>query len=493
MMSDSEEWEGSGMLQIENLQEISPWCWEIPVSGEMLVPGRIFSDREFVTRAGQEHALEQVRNVACLPGIEMASLAMPDIHWGYGFAIGGVAAFRLEDGIISPGGVGYDIACGVRLIRSNLQVPEVEKAIPDLVHEFSRSVPAGVGRHGKVRLGHRELESLMTQGAPWLISQGYGWPEDIDSIEDGGVLEGANPGLISSRARERGFAQQGTLGAGNHFLEVQRVDEIFDEAAAQAFGVFQDQLCIMVHSGSRGLGHQICSEYVKIMGGAAARAGISLPDRQLACAPIQSPEGRDYYAAMACAVNFARGNRQVMTHLVRQSCEYVFKTSAEKLGLDLVYDVAHNVAKFEEHETGSGPKMLCVHRKGATRSFPAGHPDIPPKYRAVGQPVIVPGDMGTASYLLKGTEKAMTESFGSTCHGAGRVMGRRAAKRAIRGHELKARLEAQGITIRAGRTSTLAEEAPEAYKDIDRVVEVCHQAGLSHKVARLRPLGVVKG
>ncbi|MCL4473470.1 MAG: RtcB family protein [Actinobacteria bacterium] len=482
-----------GARQIAHLREISPWCWEIPQTGEMRVPGRVFSDSEFVTRAGQENALEQVANVACLPGIEMASMAMPDIHWGYGFAIGGVAAFRLKDGIISPGGVGYDIACGVRLIRSNLVASEMEKAVPGLVHELSRSVPAGVGRHGDVRLGHRELDSLMTKGVPWLISQGYGWPDDIEAIEDGGVLDGANPELISPRARERGFAQSGTLGAGNHFLEVQRVEQIFDEAAAWAFGIFSGQLCIMVHSGSRGLGHQVCTEYVKTMGSAAARAGINLPDRQLACAPINSPEGRDYYAAMACAVNFARGNRQVMTHLVRQSCEHIFKSSAEKLGLDLVYDVSHNVAKFEEHETPGGRKILCIHRKGATRSFPAGHAGIPEKYRAVGQPVIVPGDMGTASYLLKGTSTAMAQSFGSTCHGAGRVMGRRAAKRAIQGHELKARLEAQGITISAGRTSTLAEEAPEAYKDIDKVVEVCHQAGLSKKVARLRPMGVVKG
>ncbi|MHB9053255.1 MAG: RtcB family protein [Thermoleophilia bacterium] len=481
------------MQQIGPLQKISPWCWEIPRRGDMRVPGRIFSDREFITRAGQENALEQVANVACLPGIEMASLAMPDIHWGYGFAIGGVAAFRMEDGIISPGGVGYDIACGVRLIRSNMLASEVEKAIPDLVHELSRNVPAGVGRHGDVRLGRRELDDLMTRGVPWLISQGYGWPDDVDAIEDGGVLAGANPELVSPRARDRGSAQSGTLGAGNHFLEVQRVEQVFDETAARAFGIFPGQLCIMVHTGSRGLGHQICTEYVKTMGSAAARAGINLPDRQLACAPVNSPEGKDYYATMACAVNFAGGNRQVMTHLVRQSCEYIFKSSAESLGLDLVYDVAHNVAKFEEHETAAGRKILCVHRKGATRSFPAGHPDIPEKYRAVGQPVIVPGDMGTASYLLMGAEAAMTESFGSTCHGAGRVMGRRAAKRAIQGHELKARLEAQGITIRAGRTSTLAEEAPEAYKDIDKVVEVCHQAGLSKKVARLRPLGVVKG
>ncbi|MHB8792231.1 MAG: RtcB family protein [Thermoleophilia bacterium] len=492
-MSESGTDVPGSMESVEGLVEIDPWCWEIPRSGEMRVPGRIFADHSFVDRARQEEALEQVRNVACLPGIEMASLAMPDIHWGYGFAIGGVAAFRIDDGIISPGGVGYDIACGVRLIRTNLAVPEALEIVPDLVHELSRSIPAGVGRHGKVRLNNSELDQLMVKGVPWAVSRGFGWQDDIEAIEDGGVLEGADPGLISKRARERGFAQSGTLGAGNHFVEIQRVDQIFDKTAADAFGIFEDQLCVMVHSGSRGLGHQVCTEFVKIMDGAAARAGISLPDRQLACAPIGSREGRDYYAAMACAANFARTNRQVMTHLIRQSFEYIFKTSAERLGLELVYDVSHNVAKFEEHEVGGERKQLCVHRKGATRSFPAGHPDIPLKYRAFGQPVIVPGDMGTASYLLKGTKTAMVKSFGSTCHGAGRVMGRRAARKLIRGNELRKRLESQGITVRAGSTAGLAEEAPEAYKDVDKVVDVCQNAGLSLKVARLCPLGVIKG
>lgn len=481
------------MEKTANLIELNPWCWEIPRSGEMRVPGRIFADRGLIDQAQQEMALEQVRNVACLPGIEMASLAMPDIHWGYGFPIGGVAAFRIEDGVISPGGVGYDIACGVRLIRTDLEASQVRKSVPDLVHELSRSIPAGVGRHGDIRLNQKEIDELMVKGVPWVVSRGFGWRDDIEAIEDGGALEGADPAMVSSRARERGFAQSGTLGAGNHFIEVQLVDSIYDEKAAEAFGIFKGQICVMVHSGSRGLGHQVCTEYVKLMGGAAARAGISLPDRQLACAPIQSREGRDYYAAMACAANFARVNRQVMTHLLRQSFEYIFKMSAERLGLGLVYDVSHNIAKFEEHEVGGKQERLCVHRKGATRSFPAGHPDVPSKYRNVGQPVIVPGDMGTASWLLKGSEAAMKKSFGSTCHGAGRVLGRRAARRAIQGHELRARLEAQGITVSAGRTSTLVEEAPEAYKDVDQVVEVCHQAGLSLKVARLRPLGVIKG
>lgn len=476
-----------------DLVELNPYLWEIPKSGDMRVPGRVFASREFVERAGREKALEQVRNVACLPGIEIASLAMPDIHWGYGFAIGGVAAFNAEEGVISPGGVGYDIACGVRLVRSNLKAEDVLQRVPDLVHELSRSIPAGVGRRGDIHLSHEEMDKLMISGVPWAVSRGYGWPADVESVEDNGTFPGADPQLVSKRARERGFAQSGTLGAGNHFIEVQEVDSIFDHDAAEAFGVFKGQLCLMIHSGSRGLGHQICTEYVKVMGAAASRAGISLPDRQLACAPLGSTEASEYYAAMACAVNYARTNRQVMTHLARQSLEYILGSSAEKLGLDLVYDVSHNIAKFEEHEVEGKKMTLCVHRKGATRSFPAGHKDLPSRYRDSGQPVIIPGDMGTASYLLRGSAAAMELSFGSTCHGAGRVLGRRAARRAIKGHELKQQLEARGITVRAGSTAALAEEAPEAYKDVNEVVEICHRAGLSLKVAKLRPLGVVKG
>lgn len=476
-----------------SLIEVDAYTWEIPKTGRMLVPGRIFCDRHLIGRADQEEALRQVANVACLPGIVDASLAMPDIHWGYGFAIGGVAAFNLDEGIISPGGVGYDIACGVRLIRTDLTFAEHREYLRALVHELSRSIPAGVGRQGRLRLSHQELAAVMTKGVPWIVSQGYGWPQDTDAVEDGGVLAGADPDRVSDRARERGLAQPGTMGAGNHFAEVQRVEQIFDRQAAEAFGVFEDQLVVMLHSGSRGLGHQVCSDFIRVMALAAARADIYLPDRQLACAPIASPQGRDYYAAMACAVNFARVNRQVMTHSVRESFEYIMKSSAEKLGMDLVYDVSHNLAKFEDHEVGGKATRLCVHRKGATRSFPAGHPDLPPRYRAIGQPVIVPGDMGTASYLLKGTRTAMKRSFGSTCHGAGRVMSRKAASRVIDGGELRKRLESQGITVRAASTKGLAEEAPEAYKDVNRVVEVCHRSGLSHKVARLRPLGVVKG
>lgn len=475
------------------MYEISPYCWEIPRTGNMKVPGRVFADSALLEKASREKAIEQVMNVACLPGIEVASMAMPDIHWGYGFAIGGVAAFNMDEGVVSPGGVGYDIACGVRLVRSDLVTSEVRDEVPGLVHELSRSIPAGVGRKGEVRLDRREIDALLTKGVPWAVERGMGWPEDLEVLEDGGAMEGADPAMVSRRARERGHAQSGTLGAGNHFIEVQTVERIYDPEAAEAFGVFEGQLCLMIHSGSRGLGHQICTEYVKVMAGAASRAGIELPDRQLACAPLGSREGDEYLKAMACAANFARTNRQVINNLARNSFEFIFKKSAEDLGLSVVYDVAHNVAKFEEHRVNGHAMKLCVHRKGATRSFPPGHPDLPPRYRETGQPVIVPGDMGTASYLLKGMESAMSASFGSTCHGAGRVMGRRAAKRQIRGHDLRMRLEESGITVRAGRDSTLAEEAPEAYKDIDTVVEVCQKAGLSSKVARLRPLGVVKG
>jgi tRNA-splicing ligase RtcB len=475
------------------LREVTPWSWEIPRQGRMRVPGLVFGSASLVERAGHEQALEQVANVACLPGIERASMAMPDIHWGYGFAIGGVAAFNLEEGVISPGGVGYDIACGVRLVRSDLDASDLGDMWPRLTHELSRSIPSGVGRGGEVRLKRRDMDSLLLKGALWAIENGYGWQEDLEVIEDGGCLEGADPSLVSDRARQRGMGQTGSLGAGNHFIELQAVEEVFDREAADVFGVFEGQLCLMVHSGSRGLGHQVCSEQVRLMGAAAARAGIELPDRQLACAPIDSPEGRSYFAAMSAAVNFARANRQVLTHLSRRSFEQVLGSPATELGLRLVYDVSHNVAKFEEHELDGRRVRLCVHRKGATRSFPAGHPEVPARYRCVGQPVIVPGDMGTGSYLLKGSVEAMKVSFGSTCHGAGRVMGRRAARRAIDGHQLKERLEAAGITVRAGRAAALAEEAPEAYKDIDEVVDACHMAGLSYKVARLRPLGVVKG
>jgi len=459
----------------------------------MRVPGIVFADESLIAQADRDRALEQVINVAFLPGIVKASLAMPDIHWGYGFPIGGVAAFDTEGGVISPGGVGYDINCGVRLLKTNLLAREVKPLVEPLLYELARNVPKGVGSHGLLRLSRGEMEKALTGGVKWAIGQGYGWKEDADFIEEGGVLAGADPNKVSERAFQRGKDQLGTLGAGNHFLEIQEVVEIFDERVARAFGLYPGQLVVMIHSGSRGFGHQICSDYIKVMEQVVKREGILLPDRQLCCAPLGSKEQKDYYAAMACAVNYAFINRHMMAHFTRVSFENVFKKSAESLGMDLLYDVAHNIAKFEEHQVNGEKKALCVHRKGATRAFGPGHPAIPQAYREIGQPVIIPGDMGRASFVLVGTDKAMTDSWGSTCHGAGRTMSRAQAKRTVRGERLKQELEEKGIRVVVGHLSLLAEEAPLAYKDVSKVVSVCDGAGISKKVARTRPLGVLKG
>src|SRR3972149_6906056 len=411
----------------------------------MRVPGIVFADEPLIAQADRDRALEQVINVAFLPGIVKASLAMPDIHWGYGFPIGGVAAFDTEGGVISPGGVGYDINCGVRLLKTNLMAREVVPMVEPLLYELARNVPKGVGSHGLLRLSRGEMEKALTGGVKWAIGQGYGWKEDADFIEEGGGLAGADPNKVSERAFQRGKDQLGTLGAGNHFLEIQEVVEIFDERVAGAFGLYPGQLVVMIHSGSRGFGHQICSDYIKVMEQVVKREGIMLPDRQLCCAPLGSKEQKDYYAAMACAVNYAFINRHMMAHFTRVSFENVFKKSAESLGMDLLYDVAHNIAKFEEHQVSGEKKALCVHRKGATRAFGPGHPAIPQAYREIGQPVIIPGDMGRASFVLVGTDKAMTESWGSTCHGAGRTMSRAQAKRTVRGERLKPEAEEKGI------------------------------------------------
>jgi len=459
----------------------------------MRVPGIVFADESLIAQADRDRALEQVINVAFLPGIVKASLAMPDIHWGYGFPIGGVAAFDTEGGVISPGGVGYDINCGVRLLKTNLLAREVKPLVEPLLYELARNVPKGVGSHGLLRLSRGEMEKALTGGVKWAIGQGYGWKEDADFIEEGGVLAGADPNKVSERAFQRGKDQLGTLGAGNHFLEIQELVEIFDERVARAFGLYPGQLVVMIHSGSRGFGHQICSDYIKVMEQVVKREGITLPDRQLCCAPLGSKEQKDYYAAMACAVNYAFINRHMMAHFTRVSFENVFKKSAESLGMDLLYDVAHNIAKFEEHQVNGEKKALCVHRKGATRAFGPGHPAIPQAYREIGQPVIIPGDMGRASFVLVGTDKAMTDSWGSTCHGAGRTMSRAQAKRTVRGERLKQELEEKGIRVVVGHLSLLAEEAPLAYKDVSKVVSVCDGAGISKKVARTRPLGVLKG
>lgn len=460
----------------------------------MQVEGVIFADRELLEHAIKDKAIEQVANVAFLPGIVKASIAMPDIHWGYGFPIGGVAATDPEQGgVISPGGVGFDISCGVRVMRTDLYLSDVEKHIEKLVEALSVNIPKGVGSTGKIKTKRKELEEICVKGAKWAVERGFGWKEDLDYIEERGTLPGADPSKVSIKAFERGSDQPGTLGAGNHFLEVQVVEKIFDEKVAEVFGLFKGQLVVMIHSGSRGFGHQICTDYLKVMDSAVKKYGFRLPDRQLACAPIESKEGKDYLAAMACAVNYALCNREILGHWVRFSLEKTLRMPAEKIGASLVFDVSHNIAKFEKHKVNGKTKTLCVHRKGATRAFGPGREDLPEKYRKVGQPVIIPGDMGSASYILVGTKEAEEKAFASTCHGAGRVMSRAEAKRKIRGSELKSSLEAKGIRVVSGSIGLLAEEAPEAYKDVNKVVDVCEKAGLSRKIAKLRPIAVIKG
>ncbi|MCK4334641.1 RtcB family protein [candidate division WOR-3 bacterium] len=475
------------------LERLDQNRWRIPKSGGMRTDGIIFTSEKLLPTLIKDNAPQQVENVACLPGIVGPSMAMPDIHWGYGFPIGGVAAFDVDNGIISPGGVGYDINCGVRLLRTDLDVPELKPKLRNLMQAIYNAVPAGVGKKGRIRISRSELQKVLVQGARWAVNKGYGWGEDLAHTEEEGFLAGADPSVVSDRAYERGLAQIGTLGAGNHFLEIQKVDEIYDGKAAEVMGLRKGQVVVMIHTGSRGFGYQVCDDAVKNLGHAVAKYHLTIPDRQLACAPITSPEGRAYFGGMAGAANYAWANRQAIMHWVREAFEQTFGMGAAKLGLHLVYDVAHNIAKFEEHEMDSRKRKLCVHRKGATRAFGPGHPDIPQDYRAIGQPVIIPGDMGTASYVLVGTTKAMSASFGSTCHGAGRVWSRSRALREVSGHEVKSRLEREGILLLSVSTKTLAEETPEAYKDVDEVVEVTHNAGISAKVARMKPLGVIKG
>jgi tRNA-splicing ligase RtcB len=475
------------------LERLDANRWRIPKSGGMRTDGIIFTSEKLLPTLLKDNAPQQVENVAYLPGIVGSAMAMPDIHWGYGFPIGGVAAFDLSDGIISPGGVGYDINCGVRLMRTDLDVSELKPRLRNLLQAIYNAVPAGVGKKGRIRISRNELQKVLIDGARWAVNKGYGWNEDLTHTEEEGFLEGANPSAVSDRAFERGLPQIGTLGAGNHFMEVQVVDEIYHAKAAEIMGLRKGQIVVMIHTGSRGFGYQVCDDAVKGLGKAVDKYHLSIPDRQLACAPISSSEGKAYFGAMAGAANYAWANRQAIMHWIREAFEQTFGMGAAKLGLHLVYDVAHNIAKFEEHEVDGQKRKLCVHRKGATRAFGPAHPDVPSDYREIGQPVIIPGDMGTASYVLLGTSKAMSASFGSTCHGAGRVWSRTKALKTVRGHEVKSRLEREGILILSASTKTLAEETPEAYKDIDEVVEVAHNAGISAKVARMRPLGVIKG
>jgi len=476
------------------VQQLDACRWRLPREGAMRTDGLVFANRAMMAALQKEQALEQVRNVATLPGIVGPSLAMPDIHWGYGFPIGGVAAFDADEGIVSPGGVGYDINCGVRLLRSNLQAQELRSCLQQLADALFRNVPSGVGSHRRdLRLTLAQERKVLQQGARWAVAQGMGNELDLQHIEDGGCLAGADPDLLSERALERGRDQLGTLGSGNHFLEIQMVDEIREPRLADVLGLFPGQVTVTIHTGSRGLGYQVCDDYLRIMLRAAARYGISLPDRQLCCAPLNSPEGRQYLAAMACAANFAFANRQLITAWVRESFEQVLHQSAAAMGLSVIYDVCHNIAKYEQHVVAGVPRRLCVHRKGATRAFPPGHPDVPACYRAIGQPVLIPGDMGRYSYVLVGTAAGFEETFGSTCHGAGRLLSRHAAKKLASGRRIEEELAARGIVLRAAGRGTVAEEISEAYKDVTEVVEVVQQAGIGRIVARLRPLAVIKG
>jgi tRNA-splicing ligase RtcB len=476
------------------VEKIDDCRFRIPIQGRMNVPGLVFADERLMQGIREDQALHQVMNVACLPGIVRASLAMPDIHWGYGFPIGGVAAFDLDEGVISPGGVGYDINCGVRLLRSGLSVKDTEGRLRDLVEALFRNIPTGVGSHRKdFRLDAPTIDKVLEGGAVWAVKNGFGDPGDLLHIEEGGCLEGARPGHVSDRARERGRPQLGTLGSGNHFVEVQRVADVYDETTARALGLEQDAITVSIHTGSRGLGYQVCDDFLQVMLRAAHRYGIYLPDPQLCCAPIRSEEGERYMGAMYAAANFAFANRQLITHWVRQSFQEVLRKGPKDLGIEVVYDVCHNIAKVETHLVDGKERRLCLHRKGATRAFPPGHPQTPKAYRDVGQPVLIPGDMGRYSYVLVGTRRAYEESFGSTCHGAGRKMSRHAAKKAARGRPIVREMEDRGIFVRADGYATLAEEIPEAYKDVAEVVDVVDRAGISRKVARLVPLAVIKG
>lgn len=474
------------------LQKIDEYRWLVPQGTKpgMRTDALIYADERLLEAILKDLSVDQAMNVAFLPGIVGRSLAMPDIHQGYGFPIGGVAATDFRTGVISPGGVGFDINCGVRLLASPLRKDDVVPRLRELVNQLFRDVPSGTGSEGFIKCSTQELDRVLAEGAAWVVERGFGEASDVEYCEESGCMAGADPSKVSQRAKQRGHTQLGTLGSGNHFLEVQYVQKVFESEIARWFGLEEDQVVVLIHCGSRGLGHQVCTDYLKVMNEAMARYGISLPDRQLACVPIQTPEGQEYLAAMAASANFAWANRQAITHFTRKAFEKIFGPGTK---LRVVYDVAHNIAKRERHRVDGEEKEVLVHRKGATRSFPAGAPELPSGYRDVGQPVLIPGSMGTASYVLVGTEKAMEETFGTVCHGAGRAMSRSAAKKGRDARAETKRLEEMGIILRAETRDGILEEVPEAYKDIDAVVDVVHNAGLARKVARLRPIGVIKG
>jgi tRNA-splicing ligase RtcB len=483
------------MVKSGDFKKVDKYVYEVPQSfrEDMRVPARFYADSELMEEALRDKSLEQLVNTATLPGIVKHALAMPDIHQGYGFPIGGVVATELPNGVISPGGVGYDINCGVRLLATRLEQEAIAPHLNELASTLYANCPSGVGKGGNIKLKSGELERLVEDGAGWALGRGYATQADLERTEERGCLKGADAGVVSQRAKDRGKGQVGTLGAGNHFIEVDVVSEVFDETAADRLGLFPGQVAVQIHCGSRGFGHQVCSDYVKRFQKAIHQYSINLPDRELVCAPLSSPEGQDYLAAMKAAANYAFANRQVLTHHIRRSFEAALAGKVKNYHVYQIYDIAHNMAKVEEHEVDGRQVKLCVHRKGATRAFGPGSPVLPDVYRDIGQPVLVPGSMGTASWVLLGTEDSMAQTFGSCCHGAGRTMSRAKAKKSVWGAELREELEAGGIHVRAGSMAGLAEEAPIAYKDVDRVVEVVHSAGIASKVARLEPLAVIKG
>lgn len=475
------------------LRQIDDYRWEIPKQGKMLVPGKIFADRTLIDDIHHGQAVQQVANVAHLPGIVGASLAMPDIHWGYGFAIGGVAAMDAETGVISPGGVGYDINCGVRLVGSSLTKDEVIPKIRELVGALYNTIPTGVGSSSSLKLSVKEEKKLLEKGAEWAVERGFGSKSDLDRIEENGRLKEAGPDTVSSRALERGRTQVGTLGSGNHFLEIGYVEEVYDDRSAEILGLRLNTVTVIIHTGSRGFGFQVCDDNLKIMMDCVKKYDIELPDRQLACTPLKSREGKEYLAAMSAAANYAWANRQTIMHWTREVFAKVMNATAETLQMNLIYDVCHNIAKFEEYEVDGQLRKLCVHRKGATRALPPGHPKTPGVYKQIGQPVLIPGDMGRYSYVLTGTEQSVKETFGSTCHGAGRMMSRKQAIKASKGRAIYKELEDRGVYVLSHGRRTILEEMPDAYKDVKDVVNVVHNAGISKKVARLKPIGVIKG